>query len=382
MVSRSLAVSTRFVAFLVAVCLSGRMAAAQVADSVSQAKSLSAAFRHAAQSVMPSVVTVRAFRRSSMRDMLRDPRRRGRVPFPFPDEEVGGSREQTFRDIGSGVIIDSRGLVLTNNHVVARAQEVIIRFPDGSEIEVDDVTTDSMSDLAILRFKPEFPLNVAALGDSSLVEIGDWVIAIGSPFDLEATVSAGIISAKGRRMDEVPRAQLIQTDAAINPGNSGGPLVNLDGEVIGISTAIASSTGGYQGVGFAVPVNKVKWVVEELQEHGQVRRAWLGIKMGELDADAARSLNLRARSGVWVETVIQNSPAEDANVKLGDVIVNFAGVPIRAAGDLQGTVERQRVGTEQKMVVIRNGEKIALNVTMAALPPSVELDNRPARSNE
>ena len=194
------------------------------------------------------------------------------------------------------------------------------------------------------------------------------MIAIGSPFELEATVSAGIISAKGRSIPRIKRAQLIQTDAAINPGNSGGPLVNLEGEVIGINTAIATRNGAYQGVGFAIPVNKAKWVVSELQNFGEVRRAWLGISIGELEAPTARRLNLPARSGVWVEAVGRNTPAEAAGLRPGDVIVSFGGIPVRAPGDLQAAVERQEIGTQQTLEVMRDGEKVELQVEVETFP--------------
>ncbi len=360
---------------LLIVCLAvvtGLASLGQAQDVVAQAKSLSTAFRRAAEQVKPSVVTIIATReipqpaRGSLRELLQDPAFRERFPLPIPPDES--------TEIGSGVVIDAEGLVLTNNHVVDRAENVIIRLPDGSELEVDDIKTDRMSDLAILRFRPDSPLTAAELGDSKELAIGDWVIAIGSPFDLEATVSAGIISAKGRSIDRIPRAQLIQTDAAINPGNSGGPLVNLDGKVVGLNTAIATSSGGYQGVGFAIPANKTKWVVQELLQHGQVRRAWLGIGIGELTAQAARGVNLRARSGVWVDRVEPDSPADLADVESGDVIVNFAGIRVRAPGDLQAAVERQQVGTQQPIVVMRNGERISLEVTLAALPAQHDLN--------
>jgi serine protease Do len=377
-----------------------RVWAEEADDALQHARALSLAFRRAAEQVKPAVVTVisrykvRNAQGRSLRELLQDPRFReffpDRLPFELDLPEDGTVPEpgnpQTpqegqpqpqenpvFPDdfannVGSGVVIDEEGVILTNNHVVQNADEVVVRFSDGSETTASEIFTDPLSDLAILRIQPETPLVAARLGDSANLEIGDWVIAIGSPFELEATVSAGIISAKGRAIPRIPRSRLLQTDAAINPGNSGGPLVSLDGDVVGISTAIATSSGGYQGVGFAIPSAQVKWISTELLEHGLVRRAFLGIQIGELTAEAARELKLRARSGVWVLGVYPESPAEKAGLQRDDVILDFGGIPVRAPGDLQGAVEQQPVGSSQEMKVMRQGENISLSVTVAALP--------------
>jgi serine protease Do len=266
------------------------------------------------------------------------------------------------------VVIDADGIVLTNNHVVANADEVIVRLQDGSEIVATEIRGDPLSDVAIVRFTSDSKLTPATFGDSDRLEIGDWVIAIGSPFELEATVSAGIISAKGRSIGRIPRGRLIQTDAAINPGNSGGPLVSLNGRIVGINTAIATNNGGYQGVGFAIPANQAQWISKELLEHGKVRRAWLGISIGELDANAARRLKLKTRSGVRVIDVRQDSPAEKGGLKSDDVIIRFGDVPVRSPGDLQAAVEQQPIGSARKMIVIRRGDDVSLDVKLAALP--------------
>ncbi|MCY2991280.1 MAG: trypsin-like peptidase domain-containing protein [Planctomycetota bacterium] len=248
-------------------------------DALRQAKSLSAAFRNAAEATSPAVVTLVATSKAQlernqreMRDLLQDPRLRRLFPEgALPEDPPGDGEEPELPDlpglgaqIGSGVIIDPNGIILTNNHVVEGADDIVVRFPDGRELKAIDVKSDPLSDLAIVRVETKEKLPSAKLGDSSEMNIGDWVIAIGSPFELETTVSAGIISGKGRGIEKIRRGKLIQTDAAINPGNSGGPLVNLDGEVVGINTAIASSIGGYQGIGFAIPSNRAKWVSQEL----------------------------------------------------------------------------------------------------------------------
>ncbi|MDP6467430.1 MAG: trypsin-like peptidase domain-containing protein [Pirellulaceae bacterium] len=357
--------------------------------AIDHAKSLSRAFRSAAKTVTPSVVTIIAKqkinngdgRQPDLRSLLNDPSLRrlfpdGQIPrLPRGGDAPDSPEFPGFNaHVGSGVVIDNAGVVLTNNHVVAGADEVIVRLKDGSEITATEIRTDPLSDVAIVRFKPESKITAATLGDSSSLEIGDWVIAIGSPFELEATVSAGIISAKGRGIVRIPRGRLIQTDAAINPGNSGGPLVNLDGRIVGINTAIATNSGGYQGVGFAIPVNQAKWISDELLAHGKVRRAWLGIEIGELDAEAARRLELRARSGVRVVNVFRDSPADKGGLEDDDVIIKFGEVAVRSPGDLQAAVEQQPIGSARKMIVVRGGDNVTLDVTLAALPDPA---NRP-----
>ncbi|MBP87982.1 MAG: serine protease [Planctomycetaceae bacterium] len=361
---------------IVAMLLAPVVGRAQHDSAIAAAKSLSAAFRKAAGNATPAVVTIVAKmkldekRAQAMRDLLDDPRFRGlfpngRPPLPLPDGEgIPGLNAH----VGSGVVISESGIILTNNHVVADADEVLVRFSNGAEVTAKEIKTDPSSDLAILKIDPIDSLVAAPLGNSDLLEIGDWVIAIGSPFELEATVSAGIISGKGRGIDKIRRGRLLQTDAAINPGNSGGPLVNLDGEVVGINTAIATNSGGYQGIGFVIPINRGKWVARELVEHGRVRRAYLGIQIGELTAQAARQLELPARAGVWVVRVVPDSPAGDAGLEENDVIVEFAGVPVRSPGDLQDVVERKEIGSRQELVVMRGGERIKRTVTMTALP--------------
>ncbi|MBI2479219.1 MAG: trypsin-like peptidase domain-containing protein [Planctomycetia bacterium] len=367
------------ISFCLAIGFVTAVVSAQDSDpAVSHAKSLSRAFRFAAEGASPSVVTIRSKfnlnrdeRAAAMSELLQDPRFRGlfpdgRPPFPVPGEEGG---EPGFGEhIGSGVVIDKAGTILTNNHVVEDADEVTVRLPNGTELIVAEIKTDPASDLAILRVEPVDELVAARLGNSEALEIGDWVIAIGSPFELEATVSAGIISGKGRGIDKIRRGRLLQTDAAINPGNSGGPLVNLDGEVIGINTAIASNNGGYQGIGFAIPINRGQWVVNELLEFGKVRRAYLGIRIGELTPQAAKQLQLPARAGVWVLATVPDGPAAEAGITNDDVIVEFAGTPVRSPGDLQDVVEQKPIGSTQEVVVLRAGERIRRQVKMVALP--------------
>jgi serine protease Do len=349
-----------------------------MAEAIGNAKSLSMAFRKAAESTIPSVVTLVATpsadqRQREFQDLMQDPRFRRLLPEDFDPEKLSEDADSIFppnmnAQVGSGVVIDASGVILTNNHVVEDSGTVVVRFGDGREVKATEVRTDPKSDLAIVRIPVEAPLKAAKLGDSSQLEIGDWVIAIGSPFELEMTVSAGIISGQGRGIDKIERGRLIQTDAAINPGNSGGPLVNLDGEVVGINTAIASNNGGYQGIGFAIPVNRAKWVASELMNHGAVRRAALGIRIDELGPEAADKLKLPPRSGVLVADVLPGGAAADAGLKINDVIVEFAGDPVRGPRDLQDLVEQKPVDSQQPLTVMRRGESVRLQVTLKPLP--------------
>ena len=348
-------------------------------DAIRQAKALSRAFRSAAQRVIPSVVTVIAkvrVRAIDPRELFRDPRNRWRSPgrgspFYFPSQRSSSgedSVEEVDAQLGSGVIIRPNGTVLTNNHVVEDADRVVIRLADGREVDATDIRTDRMSDLAIMRISAPGPFQAAKLGDSSKLEIGDWVIAIGSPFELDATVSAGIISGKGRSIEKIERGKFLQTDAAINPGNSGGPLVNLDGEVVGINTAIASNSGGYQGIGFAIPINHARWIATQLAEKGRVHRGYLGIYIRDMDAKLAAQYERPVHSGVIVSKVVNGTAAKAAGMRDGDVIVSFAGSKVRDLRDLQTVVEQKPPGSTQRLTVMRNGGPLQLRVVVREMP--------------
>lgn len=315
---------------------------------LAEAKSLSQAFNTAAKQILPSVVKIRTV--TSNRVMVR-----GLFPIQAPDQE----------GLGSGVIIRSDGIILTNNHVVDDADTVIVQLQDGTELYATEYKTDPLTDLAIVKVKSSESLPAARLGDSDQLSIGDWVLAVGHPLELETSVSAGIISAKGRSLGRVPRAQFLQTDAAINPGNSGGPLVNLRGEVIGINTAIASQTGGYQGIGFAVPANLARDVVKQLLEKGAVTRGYLGVALQDLTKDLSRQLlnQSNVTDGVLVTHVSRNTPAEQAGLRPGDVITRFADFPVNSRAALQRAVERVEVGTRHRLDVVRFGKPISVAVS-------------------
>lgn len=336
------------------------------------ARSLSQAFRDTAKAVQPAVVMIQnqpaRIERSNWRgpglggapgdgpldELFRDPRLRPFFQMP---------RGMPHSGIGSGVIIDASGVILTNNHVVAGDGVVTVRLHDGRVFEAAEVKADPQTDLAIIRIEGAENLTAARLGDSDATEIGDWVLALGQPFGLEGTVTAGIISAKGRGIGITDRENFLQTDAAINPGNSGGPLVSLNGEVIGINTAISSSSGGNQGVGFAVPINLAKWVGGQLVSDGKVKRAQLGVVIQPVTHELAEQFGVEARKGVLVTSVLPDSPAAKAGLQPGDVVLGFADEEVSSPQQLQGVVERSTPGSAQTLGVVRDGKRITLTVT-------------------
>jgi serine protease Do len=344
------------------------------------AKSLSQAFREAIEEVQPWVVLIKADPVKPVawngRGDMPDGRSRDKsfegLPFgmPFRDmpelkrffEEIPRMPHRGETGIGSGVVIDESGIILTNNHVVEGRKDITVRLHDGREFKAVEAKSDPSTDLAVIRIEGADDLKAARLGNSDHVEIGDWVLALGHPFGLEGTVTSGIVSAKGRGIGMPSRASFIQTDAAINPGNSGGPLVNLDGQVIGINTAISSSSGGNQGVGFAIPVNLAKWVSRQLIDDGTVHRAQLGVMIQPLTHELAEQFGLDAREGVLVADVMAGTPAAKADLKAGDVIVEFAGQAVSTPRELQAAVEQSEIGAKQEMVVVRDGKRKTLDV--------------------
>ncbi len=352
--------------------------AAHDVQGLAEANSLSRAFRAAAKRVVPTVVKITTRAEPKIIEQSRGGSA-PRNPFegtPFEDFFDEGSphdfRVPRQEGLGSGVIIDDRGFILTNNHVVDGADVVEVELADGRVFKATDVKTDDRSDLAILKIDAGSPLPASVLGDSDQMEIGDWVITVGSPFALESTVSAGIISGKGRSLrsekrPEHKRAEFLQTDAAINPGNSGGPLVNLAGEVVGINTAIASRNGAYQGVGFAVPSNLAKWVTAQLVEKGRVQRAYLGVAIGEINNQLAEVLGVQPFQGVAIREVRPNTPAAAAGLQAADVIVAFADQKVRTVRQLQEIVERSSSGSKQTISIIRSGKPLTLSVVVKPL---------------
>jgi serine protease Do len=268
--------------------------------------------------------------------------------------------------LGSGVIVSPDGYILTNNHVAGHADEIHVRLLDKREFTAKVVGKDSKTDLALIKIDTKQPLPVAPLGDSNSAEVGDWVVAIGSPFGFNSTVTAGIISAKGRALGG-NYDDFIQTDASINPGNSGGPLFNAKGQVIGINTAIYSSTGSNAGIGFAIPIDIAKQVMQQLKEHGKVVRGWLGVEIQEVTPDLAQSFNLPTPEGALVANVEKEGPALKAGVQRGGIIVKFNGLPVQDEHQLPELVAQTPIGDTVPVEVIRNGKHITIPVKVAEL---------------
>ncbi|MCA8987704.1 MAG: Do family serine endopeptidase [Planctomycetaceae bacterium] len=289
-----------------------------------------------------------------------------------PRQEKTPRRQIVPQGQGSGFIFDTTGLIMTNNHVVADAEEIMVRLHDGREYKAELVGTDPRSDVAVIKIDAK-NLQAIPLGNSDEMEVGDWVLAFGSPFGLELTMTQGIISAKGRGPGINEREDYLQTDAAINPGNSGGPLVNLRGEVIGINTAISSRSGGYDGVGFSIPINMARWISDQLVDSGRVKRAYIGVIIQPVTNDLANQLGLSVNQGAIVNQVMPESPSDNAKVETGDVILKLNGKPVNGTRQLQGIVEQLEVGKSYPLVVYRDGKEQKLNITMAEMPEDLSL---------
>jgi serine protease Do len=297
----------------------------------------------------------------------------GQVPFDFDGAPHAG--------FGSGFLVDPKGIVLTNNHVVDGAESVVVTLQDGRKFTSKDVKTDQMTDLAIVRLDTKEDLPYLRLGDSGAMEIGDRVLAIGAPFRLQGTVTAGIISSKGRNLGMNVYEDFLQTDAAINPGNSGGPLVNLQGEVIGINSAIKSRSGGWQGIGLAVSSNLAKNVMEQLQKDGSVHRGYLGVHIKDVaDRDLATRLGVPADGGVLVTQVAAQAPAAKAGVKDGDVITAVAGKPVHDMHDLLMQVATLQPGKAVELQVVRDGKPLTLQATIEEQPKDFARREAPSQA--
>jgi serine protease Do len=270
--------------------------------------------------------------------------------------------------LGSGFIIDPSGLVVTNNHVISEADEINVVFNDGSKIKAEIIGRDQKTDVALLKITPpEKPLKAVKFGNSDKLRLGGWVIAIGNPFGLGGTVTAGIVSARNRDIQSGPYDNYIQTDAAINRGNSGGPLFNLDGEVVGVNTAIISPSGGSIGIGFAVPSNTVVAVIDQLRQYKEVRRGWLGVRIQQVTDDIAESLSIKPTRGALVAGVIEEGPAKPAGLQSGDVIVKFDGKEIKEMRDLPRIVADTPVGKDVEVVIVRKGKEVNKTVKLGRL---------------
>ena len=324
---------------------------------------LEEAFTTAADRVTPAVVNVSAVPRKQSAEETPE-RFREFFGEEFYERFFRRRPREEARASGSGVLVDPRGYVLTNNHVIENAQDITVRLSDGRKFTAKLVGRDPKTDLAVLKVEAPAPLPAAELGDSDHLRVGQWAIAIGNPFGLDRTVTVGIISATARnRVGVATYENFIQTDASINPGNSGGPLLNLDGKVIGINTAIVAAG---QGIGFSIPINQAKEVMRQLIASGRVVRGWLGIAIQDVTDELAGTFGVR--EGVLVAEVMKGGPAEAAGVRQGDVIVELNGAPIKEVPDLQRRVAAVAPGQPVRLKVIRERKPVALSVTVTEMP--------------
>jgi len=302
---------------------------------------------------------------------------------PGGGEQPGGdnrpNNSRRVNSLGSGFIIDPAGLVVTNNHVIADADEVTVVLNDGSKLKAEVKGRDTKTDLALLQVKPEKPLTAVKFGNSEKLRLGEWVIAIGNPFSLGGTVTAGNVSARNRDINSGPYDNYIQTDASINRGNSGGPLFNLDGEVVGVNTAIISPSGGSIGIGFAVPAKTAVAVIDQLREFGETRRGWLGVRIQPVTEEIAESLGIKPARGALVAGVEEKGPAKPAGIDAGDVIVKFDGRDIREMRDLPRVVADTAVGTAVEVVIIRKGKEETRRVTLGRLEDGEKIQQAAVR---
>ena len=346
------------------------------AKAIDVANALSTAFEQAAQQIMPSVVNISSVKRvkAQKRDKRsNDPAFEQFRKFfgddfadrfgPFQDQD-----QFSQQGLGTGVIIDADGHILTNNHVIGEADEVTVSLTNHQKFKAKVIGTDPRSDLAVIQIKAS-GLVAAKLGDSDALRTGEWVVAAGNPFGLDNSITAGIVSAKGRSVVGGGQYEdFIQTDAAINPGNSGGPLVNLKGEVVGINSAIYTKSGGYMGIGFAIPIKMAKNVMQSLISKGKVVRGWLGIGIQDLTEDLAQSFNFAGSEGALVGHVEAGGPAQKAGLKQGDIIVRINGEKVRDINHLRNTVAATEPGSSIEIEVVRNGRKESFSVKAGELP--------------
>ncbi len=326
-------------------------------------------FSKLAEMAGPAVVNIRTVKTIKgggpvFRQFQRGPRGRENPFNDFFERFFGDDVPRDFKQpsLGSGFIIDKKGYVVTNNHVIEDADQIKVKLDDDTEFDAEVVGRDPNTDLALLKIESKKELPVLTMGDSDALKIGQWVVAIGSPFGLERTVTAGIVSAKGRVIGSGPYDDFIQTDASINPGNSGGPLLNMKGEVVGINTAIIASGSG---IGFAIPVNLAEGIIAQLKSEGEVTRGWLGVAIQDLTSEMAEYYGLKDRKGVLVADVFEGDPAEKAGIRAKDIILEVNGEKIETSRQLTAMIAGLKVGSSTRVKVFRNGETKTFEVVLA-----------------
>ncbi|WP_417450787.1 Do family serine endopeptidase [Kordiimonas sp.] len=350
------------------------LAAAMISVRPAAARGAPESFADLVEKLSPAVVNISTVQTIPARKGRRMPNMPEGMPFgdlwdQFRDRMDEDAEPRQAQSLGSGFIVDPMGIVVTNNHVVEEADEITVILADGDEYPAKLLGRDSLSDIAVLKIEPEdgakFPF--VTWGDSDKERIGDWVMAIGNPFGLSSTVTAGIVSARNRSIN-TNDVEFIQTDASINRGNSGGPLFNMDGDVIGVNTAIFSPSGGNVGIGFAIPSNDAERVMRELREHGKVRRGWLGVGIQPMTKEIADSLGIEQDEGAMVTRVEPDSPAANGGIKDGDIIIKWDGQDVENSNRLSLLVKRTDIGKPVDVIVIRNEERVTLKVTTGELP--------------
>lgn len=352
--------------WLAAVMLTGYGAFLPAADAFQS--SVPESFTDLAKTVRPGVVNIRTVK--TIKDGGRvfqhffGDRFGGKNPFEdffdlSPDNDQG--REFKQRSLGSGFVIAPEGYIVTNNHVIEDADQIIVRLPNEKEFDAQLVGRDSNTDIALIKINAPKDIPYLKMGNSDALDVGSWVVAVGSPFGLEQTVTAGIVSAKGRVLGSGPYDDFIQTDASINPGNSGGPLVNMDGEVVGINTAIIASG---QGIGFAIPINLAQGIIDQLKTQGEVTRGWLGVSIQDLSPELAEYYRITEKKGVLVTEVFKDDPADKAGVQAGDIITAVDGKPVSSSRELSATIANLPVGHQAKLSIVRKEEKKVITVEL------------------
>jgi serine protease Do len=364
---------------LLAIDLFGSSKSQEAASAPASRTDALPSFADTAKKVSPAIVNISTTQKIERRRPFRFGPGPGPGPGPRPPFEEDPFEEffRRFfgdrpppgqqRSLGSGFIISEDGYIITNSHVVGDADKITVRLSDKVEYEAKVIGSDDKTDIALIKIDPKSPLPTVPLGDSSALQVGDWVMAIGNPFGLEQTVTVGIVSAKGRVIGAGPYDDFIQTDASINPGNSGGPLLNLKGEVVGINSAIFSQSGGNIGIGFAIPIDMAKSIVAQLRETGKVTRGWLGVAIQSVTPELAKSFGLDEPRGALVAEVTKDGPAEKSGLERGDVIIAFNGTKIKDSHELPSLVAQSPVGSTAEVTVLRGGKEKTFTVKLGEL---------------
>jgi serine protease Do len=348
-----------------------------VGGNPAAARSAPDSFADLAQRLLPAVVNISATQINRKRRLPEMPQFPPGSPFEdlfrdFLERNQQDSRPRKSNSLGSGFIIDPSGYVVTNNHVIEDAEEITVVLQDDTNLKAKIIGRDKRTDLALLKVESEKPLPALKWGDSTSVRVGDWVLAIGNPFGLGGTVTAGIISASKRDINSGPYDSYLQTDASINRGNSGGPMFDLDGGVIGVNTAIYSPSGGSIGIGFAIPSSQAKVVIDQLRKFGRTRRGWLGVRIQTVTKEIAESLDLGKPRGALVASIDDKGPAKNSGLQPRDVILVFDGKPVKEMRDLPRLVAETPIDSEVKLKVWRNGKTIDMSVTLGELPEDIK----------